>query len=226
MRFSIITITKNNPTGFEKTKQSVSAQIYQDYEWVIIDGDKEPDNGIYDAMNKGIERATGDYIIFMNAGDAFANGNVLMNLSQYHADFIYGDAIEGGYIKPSKYHSKISGGMITHHQAMVYRRDVVGDLRFDEGYKIAADYKFTFQFLKRCKTVLQYNQVICDFEMGGVSQIMAKKGRMEQAQIRAEMGVKKPLTNFRQWFAQSVRDKFPMLYLKIRMIANKGANTV
>lgn len=226
MRFSIITITKNNPIGFEKTRASLHCQTYDDYEWVVIDGDVEPDNGIYDAMNKGIDRANGDYLIFMNAGDQFANENVLAMLAQYDAGFIYGDAMEGGFVKRSKHHAQIGGGMITHHQSMIYRRSVVNDLRYDEQYPIAADYKFTIEYTARCKSFLKMDMAICDYEMGGVSQINAKQGRIEQIKIRRELGMKKPLTFYRQWLTQMIRHYCPNICLKIRMIAKQSTDAV
>ena len=218
MRFSIITITKNNTVGFEKTRASVHGQTCDDYEWIVIDGDAEPDNGIYDAMNKGIDRARGDYLIFMNAGDQFADENVLKTLSKYEADFIYGDAVEGDFTKQSKHHTQMGGGMITHHQAMICRRSVVNDLRYDEAYPIAADYKFTVEYMVRCRSFLKMDMVICDYEIGGVSQINAKQGRMEQVKIRRELDMKKPLTFYRQWLSQIIRHVCPNLYLKIRMV--------
>ena len=217
MRFSVITITKNNPCGFEKTKKSIQSQTYKNYEWVVIDGDKEPDNGIYDAMNKGIVRVSGEYLIFINAGDRFADDYVLEKLSCYESDFIYGDAIEGDFIKKSKHHMRMSEGMITHHQAMIYRRSVIEDLRYDENYPIAADYKFTMEYMARCRSFLKMEMSICDYEVGGVSQKNATQGRIEQQVIREELGVKKSLTLYRQWCAQIIRRYCPNLYCKIRM---------
>ncbi len=212
MKFSIITITKNNPVGFAKTKISVDAQTYADFEWVVINGDVEPDNGIYDAMNKGIERSSGEYLIFMNAGDTFATRKTLSEIAICDADFIYGDAIEAGRVKRAKRHSKINGGMITHHQSMVYRRDIIGDLRYDERYKVAADYKFTLEFLRSAKTHAYINKPLCIFDIGGVSQLHAKLGRTEEIVIRKQMGVISPITPYRQWLGQVVKHRTPWLY--------------
>lgn len=154
--FSIITVTFNNIDGLRKTKNSVTAQNCDDYEWIVIDGGStdgsqdilndtnalltsEPDSGIYDAMNKGIIRATGDYLIFMNAGDQFAAPDILTRIKTAiedmieHTgaapDFLYGDALEQSetdpeqtHLKPAREHHTAVLGMFTHHQAMIYRR--------------------------------------------------------------------------------------------------------
>lgn len=220
MRFSIITITKDNEIGFQKTKQSIESQSFLDFEWVVIDGDIEPDNGIYDAMNKGLNRAVGDHVIFMNAGDVFADENTLEYISKYDADFIYGDAIENDFIKRAKHVSKIKSGMITHHQSMIYKRDVIGDLRFDETYSYAADYKFTLEFLNLSNSIYYINHPLCVFEMGGVSQQNAKASRHQEIQIRKELNISAPLAPYRQWAAQMLKIYCPWVYLKLRMIFN------
>ena len=98
MILSIITINRNNSTGLEKTMRSVASQSFKDFEYIVIDGastDKsvdvvkkyesgfshlkwvsEPDNGIYNAMNKGLRMATGDYIQILNSGDCLASENI------------------------------------------------------------------------------------------------------------------------------------------------------
>ena len=101
--FSIITITWNAHKTIEVTLNSVADQTYKNYEYIVIDGasddgtidilDKnrhlinilinEPDNGLYDAMNKGLNLATGEYVIFLNAGDTFYNNKTLENI--YHS---------------------------------------------------------------------------------------------------------------------------------------------
>lgn len=205
-RFSIITVTRNNICGLRKTRRSLQAQRFEDYEWIVIDGAStdgtaawlretdaawvsEPDNGIYDAMNKGIARARGKYLIFMNAGDECAGPACLEKIAEYaDADFIYCDALEAGHYKKARPHEKINYGMFTHHQAMIYRRELMEKLRYDTNYTIAADYKFTLQFLRKARNISYAPFPFCVFEQGGASQREAAKGRNEQFRIRQELG--------------------------------------
>lgn len=210
MRISIITVTKNNPDGFARTKASIDAQTYRNFEWIVIDGDIEPDNGIYDAMNKGIDRATSDYMIFMNAGDIFADAETLECLVPHlNADFLYGDAMEGRHLKRARHN--IAYGMITHHQAMIYKR---GALRYDTTYQIAADYKFTAQAMGG--TVKYIPLPICIFESGGISQQKTTLGRHEQKQIREELGLKAPFVAVLQALAVHIKKLMPWLYWALR----------
>lgn len=199
--FSIITITRNNKLGLQKTAVSIQNQTYKNFEWLIIDGAStdgtqndfsnyslakiisEPDKGIYDAMNKGIDRAIGDYLIFMNAGDVFASYDILEKISDMartQPDFIYGDSREDNHNKRARSHQKINWGMFTHHQSMFYNRKGLGGLRYNINYKIAADYDLTLKFLKTKKNIIYVPTPICIFEMAGVSQTNAKLGRDEQ----------------------------------------------
>ena len=239
--FSIITVTKDNLDGLRKTAASVTAQDFTDYEWIVIDGAStdgtaallptlpcryisDPDHGIYDAMNKGINLAGGDYLIFMNAGDEFAATDTLRQAAQLihtHAPcFIYGDALEDGRHKTAKPHTTLKSGLFTHHQAMFYGRQCIGALRYDTSYKIAADYKFTSQFLQGCDAVTYLPAPVCIFATGGVSQRSAAKGRAEQARIRRQLGTATPGENFiiasRQRIAWSLRTYIPALYWYIR----------
>ncbi|MCI5059761.1 MAG: glycosyltransferase [Alphaproteobacteria bacterium] len=240
--FSIITVTKNNLDGFRQTKTSIEEQKFKDFEWIIIDGNskdgtqnylkqnvKTPhqwiskeDEGIYDAMNKGIVRSTGDYLIFMNAGDRFYDHDILgdiENAVQNEPDFIYGDSIEDSHYKRAKSHTSIRHGMFTHHQSMIYKRDILDEFRYNLAYKISSDYDLTWHFLNRSRNIEYINRPLCIFESGGISQKHVLQGRIEQFHIRREHGM--------SWLQASViflaqsalytfRCLLPSLYWKIK----------
>lgn len=218
--FTLATVTLDNAEGLKKTWNSIKSQGFKDYEWLVQDGgsaDNTPnvlkntpaqiqsaqDNGIYDAMNRLIERATGDYILFLNAGDMLAAPDTLSMITNHtngKPDFIYGNAFEDTQngIKQNKVarsHNKIALGMFTHHQSMLYKRTAIGELRYDLTYKIAADYDFTARFLNNCNSVEYITTPICTFEPGGISQQQTQQGRREQFQIRKNLKLCSPLQN-------------------------------
>ncbi len=207
--FSIITVTLNNAAGLEKTHSTIQEQTNTDYEWLVVDGGStdetlpylksvqssyisEEDRGIYDAMNKGLIKSTGHYIIFMNAGDCFESKNTLQETADRikggEYDFIYGDSAEIKdeeiFFKRSRPHTKITQGMFTHHQAMFYNRKILDDLAYDTLYLISADYDLTWRALNKSKDILYLPFPICLFEAGGLSQQRVLLGRIEQFRIR------------------------------------------
>ncbi len=160
----------------------------------------EPDKGIYDAMNKGIKNANGHYLIFMNAGDEFAGKDTLKMISPHTKDkpnFIYGDSLEpqgkkGKYTyKTARRYKELAWGMITHHQAMFYRRHTIRDFKLNYSliYSISSDYDFTARFLLKAKKIKYINKPVCIFEQGGVSQTNAHIGRKEQYIIRESLNM-------------------------------------
>ena len=115
-KISIITINYNNLEGLKRTMESVVNQTWREFEYIVIDGGStdrsaayiasqsenidywvsEPDNGIYNAMNKGIAKATGEYLLFLNSGDSFYDANVLQNVSNFFNNdlsIIYGNSV-------------------------------------------------------------------------------------------------------------------------------------
>jgi len=219
--FSIITVTKDNALGLARTRASIELQTFGNREWIVIDGAVEHDRGIYDAMNKGISRARGDYLIFMNAGDMFAAPDTLERIAPllHDAGFAYGDALEGnGFLKPARH--DIRYGMVTHHQAMVYARAFVGSLRYDTAYKIAADYKFTAQIIAKAaaesRACLYLPFPVCVFEAGGVSQRHAAEGQREQAAIRRALKMDAPYVDALQTMARWLKQTMPQLYWLLR----------
>lgn len=194
---SIITITLNDQDGLVKTINSVKNQtITEVFEHIVIDGIsnydarslveklnhsvifyQDSDAGIYDAMNKGLDYASGCYILFLNSGDEFSTNFVVANIStalkNYNPDFLYGDSLELSgsvfLLKKARSYKLAWLNMFTHHQAMLYKKEIVYDLRYSLAYPQAADYDFTLRFLSRVNKVYYMPEPICIFERGGVS---------------------------------------------------------
>lgn len=245
MLFSIITVTKDNLSGLKSTGNSVLEQTCSDYEWIVIDGNSgnetigylkqtkakwvsEDDKGIYDAMNKGLSRVNGDYVIFMNAGDIFASPDVLEKISENIKDlshtpsFIYGNAIEEDHLKKARPHTSLPGGMFTHHQAMLYRCEDAKTMQYEKTYTISADYDFTCRFLLKNKEALYIPIPICIFETGGISQKNVVTGRNQQYEIRKNLKLCSPIQNLTikllQTFAWKLRTLSPDLFWYIKKI--------
>ncbi len=178
--FSIITVTWNAAGVIGPTIKSVERQTSSDYELLIIDGAStddtlaivgrasiaglrvfsEPDNGLYDAMNKGIARARGRYLVFLNAGDTFADDAVLARLSLLagsNPGVIYGQTqlVNSQYQVVGRRHltapkhltaGSFLNGMVVCHQAFVARRDLVPD--YDLRYRLSADYDWCIRVLQ------------------------------------------------------------------------------
>jgi len=253
IKFTIITVVYNGENCIKKTIDSIISQTYKDYEYIIVDGSSkdrtinickeykkhitkvisEPDKGLYDAMNKGIENASGDYIIFMNCDDTFYDEKVLEKVAKgieenNYPDFIYGDAIEVSedetqqFLKKARSHKWIWYGMFTHHQAMFYKVDIIkeNNLRYDLQYKIAADYAFTANYLKNCKSFLYLDFVFCGFKQGGLSSNNHKLNFKHLIEIKKEIIGLSPL---QIWIILSVqkflvffRNNFGALYSLLR----------
>lgn len=179
--FSIITVTWNAADAIVPTLESVQRQTSSDYEMLIIDGAStddtlkkvreasiaslrvfsEPDKGLYDAMNKGLNLARGRYIIFLNAGDAFASDTVLAQLAMQATEnpgVIYGqtqlvddkrEVVGMRHLTAPKRLTANSflNGMVVCHQAFVARRDLVP--QFDLQYRFSADYDWCIKVLRQ-----------------------------------------------------------------------------
>ncbi len=213
MKYSIITINLNNANGLKETIDSVVNQTYHNYEFLIIDGgsidnsisiiklykDKidywvsEPDNGIFNAMNKGIKASHGEYLIFMNSGDCFKNGKVLEESLPYlGADFVIGQIESKDKHKILNYElSDIS--MMTFykgaipHQATFHKRSLFENSQYDENLKISSDWKFFFQkiiFENASYSLEPF--IICSFDTHGISNTNSTLAAEERNQIISE----------------------------------------
>lgn len=198
-KFSIITITYNAEAFLPRTVESVLSQHYRDIEHIIIDGAStdstisvaqdymqrsyaaqnghevrivsEPDNGLYDAMNKGLRQASGDYICFLNAGDFFPNANVLDTIvsrsltgkiRQQLPAVIYGDTDivdnDGNFLR----HRRLAPprnltwrsfrkGMLVCHQAFYARLDIARTVPYDTRYRYSADVDWCIRMMKEAE---------------------------------------------------------------------------
>lgn len=226
-KLSIITINYNDAAGLEKTMASVNEQIVCDFEHLIIDGGStdeslevirkfskahtrhisEKDAGIYDAQNKGIALAKGDYLIFLNAGDRFVDPYVLENVYPALAGeaLIYGDmqtCDADGQIKHLKMHSKINVKVLfadtIWHPVSFFKRSVFERLgKYDLSYKIAADYEFYCRIILKYKVTKKYIPLeISIFDTTGISSDPAKKTALLAERRRVQDSYMNPILLF------------------------------
>lgn len=194
---SILTIVYNGEKYLEKTILSVISQDYDNIEYIIIDGgsedgtlniirkygDKisywvsESDSGIYDAMNKGISLANGEWICFINCGDRFFDGITLATVFESFpedADFIYGHHCKvygfgGTKIYKARSLAYFWRGMPFSHQSLFVRTALLKSRCFDTHYGICADYESTFYFYRKGRKFHNAGIVIASIANGGVS---------------------------------------------------------
>lgn len=194
---SIVTVCRNAASEIEATIASVTLQTYAPIEYIIVDGastdgtievicrscdkiDKwvsEPDAGIYDAMNKGARLATGEWIIFMNAGDRFYSNDAVKDLLRGHmgdADFLYGDhevRYPGGSrrIQRAAAPSSLWKGMICSHQALLSRTTLLRQNPFDTSKRITADFAFLLQQQVNGRRIEHRDVMVASILAGGVS---------------------------------------------------------
>lgn len=200
MKLTIITINYNNKEGLIKTFDSIAKQTWLDFEYIVIDGgstdggkeliEKNPqvnywvsekDSGVYNAMNKGILKATGDYIIFMNSGDFFFNEKVLENVQPHFSsniDILYGDTLcfnDKGYKKLETPDKKLTFGFFynggINHQAAFIKRELFHKyFLYNEDYKICADWEFFIVVICLHRATYQHvNEIICYYDFSGIS---------------------------------------------------------
>ena len=178
--FSIITVTYNAAEVIGRTLDSIKLQRCGDYEYVVIDGAStdgtlsqveasgisnmrivsERDNGLYDAMNKGLREARGEYVIFLNAGDAFTASDALDRLAAKAAegdyDILYGQTQlvdEAGHVLGGRHlaappvltAASFKQGMVVCHQAFVVRRMIAS--QYDLNYRFSSDYEWCIRCL-------------------------------------------------------------------------------
>ena len=197
MMISIITVVLNDPAGLRLTAESIAMQSSSDFEWIIIDGASsddtissitsltkinpiicsEKDDGIYDAMNKGVKVANGEYLIFMNAGDSFANQFVIEML-EHSLDCGSVDVLLGGtcqcvnkcvFYRAPKDIRYITKGLPAFHQSIVYRKRLLDTYQFNLDYVLLADYEWLAAQCVSGLKVGYLNEPVSNYQVGGLS---------------------------------------------------------
>lgn len=212
-RITIATVCLNAANVLERTILSILNQTYKNIEYVIIDGAStdgtldiiekyrekisyfisEPDRGVYDAMNKAIRVATGEWIIFMNAGDAFASPYVLdkVFISDYNGyDVIFGDTItlmNGKYYqrecRPFYEHLPLHQSMGFVHQSSFVRSCRAKQFPFDLRFKLASDYNMMINLYKHGSIFYYIHEPIAFYEGNGLSDIRMKQHLKELFEV-------------------------------------------
>lgn len=193
-KITIITVCYNAINSIEKTIISILSQTYKNLEYIIIDGGStdgtidvikkyekqisywksEPDKGVYDAMNKGIELATGEWVNFMNAGDSFYNTEVLQSLNLYFSDsqtdIIYGDTCieinnKNKYRVIPENISNIELHLPFCHQSCFVKSSIIKNNLFLLQYKYVADYAMFYKFYQLGYKFKYINHIISNYQI-------------------------------------------------------------
>lgn len=224
--FTIITCTYDASKYIDRTLESVQEQSYPHIEHFIIDGvskddtvkkaqtyaydsrypvivKSEPDNGLYDAMNKGIQLAKGDYIIFLNAGDVFQEEDTLTCIAEQLKGkslpgVIYGDTDivdeKGNFIRkrrlspPEKLSwESFKEGMLVCHQAFYARNDIARQVPYDLSYKYSADVDWCIRIMKEAEKqgleLWNTHKTLCSYLEGGMTQKSHRASLIERFKI-------------------------------------------
>lgn len=220
---SSITVCLNNKQGVFKTLKSLYKQKSIDYEVIVIDGGSidgtievlnkfkilfekkgvpfkyisESDSGIYNAMNKGITLASGQWMIFMNSGDFYASNDIfekIVPICQAEYDIIYGDWMRlGKNGKPTYQKAKPLRSFMTtiptRHQSFFIRSSLLKKRGYDEKYRICADYDWLLKAYLHQKKFFYVPIAICIFDMYGISHKQIYKTYCETKRIEVLNGV-------------------------------------
>ncbi|MEI6516250.1 MAG: glycosyltransferase family 2 protein [bacterium] len=239
MKLSIITINLNHAAGLDQTLRSVLEQGYRDFELIVIDGAStdgsaevirrhsarinhlvsEPDSGIYNAMNKGLRLATGEFVHFLNSGDRLLSPDVLAAIfsgRQYDADLMYGDLIRPGSTTPT--YEQIQPDTLTLdrffglgicHQTIFYRRTLFALLgEYDESYSLLADWDFNLKVLLANRPTCHLPFPVVFYEGGGLSATQTEPLKREKDAMfrkRLPLAIYEDYRRFQELKAEATR---------------------
>ncbi len=212
---SIITIVYNDRDYIEKTILSVIDQTYPSLEYIIVDGKSDdgtldiikkyenriskwtsdPDKGLYDAMNKGLRMASGEYVWFVNSGDRIFSEDMLeliMKSADYKADIMYGGTMiidaDGNEIgdrrlKPPDHMTwkSFRQGMLVCHQSIIVRREIAPE--YNLNYRISSDVDWVIRAAKNSSVIHNTGLVLSKFLEGGLSRTKVRQGLKERFAI-------------------------------------------
>lgn len=218
-KLSVITVVFNRKADLEKTIESIRSQTYSNIEYIVVDGKSsdgtvdvikkfadqniihkwisEKDRGLYDAMNKGLEMASGDYFWFMNAGDEiFSDITVQDFFTISNADVFYGDAMivdaEGKEIGLRRLSppetltwKNLQWGMVVSHQSFIVSKRCVVRYK-NEIYPHSADIDWMIRCLKKSDNIVNTKMILSKFQDGGQSKRTIKVSLKERFQIMVE----------------------------------------
>lgn len=240
MKLSIITINYNNCDGLRKTIESVVNQTWQDFEYIVIDGGStdgsvevikesadhidywvsEPDKGIYDAMNKGIDKAKGEYCLFMNSGDIIYQPTTLENVHQQlnGADIIYGRMLLANGLWTTPYQNitlkHFFEGTLPHQAAFIHHA-LFTQYPYDTHYRIVSDWKFWVEALICGNCSYKFiDHKIAVFDGSGISSSNWGLQLQERERILTELFPPRVLVDYKTLlYGDTYEDK---LYLVIK----------
>lgn len=240
-KLSIITICFNEKDKIKKTIESVVSQNFSDFEYLVIDGGSsdrtaeiiaqyknrfayfvsEKDGGIYNAMNKGIEHSTGEYLLFLNGGDYLYNNDVLKKIFSegFNEDIVYGDMILENSLERKSFKDVIINDRYLFsyylpHPASFIKKDLFMKYGYyNEDYKIVGDYEFFLRVIKKYKATVKYIfEIVSVYNNDGIS----SNPKYFKLQLQERRRAQKKYFNF--------IFLFKMLLLKIKRILFKLSN--
>lgn len=213
MKVSVVTVCRNALDMLKCTMESVMEQTFGDMEYIVVDGAStdgtveflkkydekhvkwvsEPDKGIYDAMNKGVAMASGEMVIFMNAGDRFCGSETLqrmINDVSADAEVVYGDVVKeqnGDMVCKKAEAPQNSHRMYFCHQSAMTRRDLLIKFPFDIKHKYSADFKFFKQVYLAGARFVQLPYPVAIFDTNGVSNTRRSAGLHDNIRVVCEV---------------------------------------